>query len=312
MRVNSEKWTIISLATIFLGSLTIQPQVVAASSAFLAVPQHHNHSVSMSNHGEGPVTDCSELHVQFDHQEAEVRSEEKTISRSEATVLRVNGGGNGGVQVQGWDKDNYSVKLCKAVAPGGDAETIFSQISLNVSNGEVSVKGPADHEGWTAYLLIRSPRGAVIEANTTNGPLGFYGVDGKVHAKAVNGPIELSGVSGDIEVSATNGPISVHNSSGNVRIRTQNGPISVALEGNTWNGAGLQADAENGPLTLHVPGGFQSSFLVESKGYSPVTCRASICDQARKTWDDDHKRIEYGSGPAVIRLSTVNGPVAVQ
>jgi len=31
----------------------------------------------------------------------------------------------------------------------------------------------------------------------------------------------------------------------------------------------------------------------------------------RKTWDDDHKRIEYGSGPAVIRLTTVNGPVTV-
>lgn len=41
-------------------------------------------------------------------------------------------------------------------------------------------------------------------------------------------------------------------------------------------------------------------------------CQASICDNARKTWDDEHWRIEYGAAPAVIRLSTVNGPVSVK
>jgi len=40
-------------------------------------------------------------------------------------------------------------------------------------------------------------------------------------------------------------------------------PISVALEGTTWSGAGLTADAKNGPLTLMVPSGYQSSFVVE-------------------------------------------------
>jgi len=71
------------------------------------------------------------------------------------------------------------------------------------------------------------------------------------------------------------------------------------------------ADAVNGPLTLRVPSGFRSSFLVESNGHSPVSCHASICADARKTWDDDHRRIEYGSGSPVIRLSTENGPISV-
>jgi len=77
-------------------------------------------------------------------------------------------------------------------------------------------------------------------------------------------------------------------------------------------GAGLTADAHNGPLTLMVPGGYQSSFVVESTNHAPVSCKASICDSARRTWDDEHRRIEYGSAPAMIRLSTVNGPVSVQ
>jgi hypothetical protein len=52
--------------------------------------------------------------------------------------------------------------------------------------------------------------------------------------------------------------------------------------------------------------------MVESTNYAPVSCKASICDSARKTWDDEHRRIEYGNSPAMIRLSTVNGPITVR
>ena len=61
-----------------------------------------------------------------------------------------------------------------------------------------------------------------------------------------------------------------------------------------------------------VPNGYQSGFVVESRNYAPMSCQASICDNARKTWDDNNRRIEYGVGPAMIRLSTVNGPVSVR
>jgi hypothetical protein len=50
---------------------------------------------------------------------------------------------------------------------------------------------------------------------------------------------------------------------------------------------------------------------VESNGHSPMSCHASICNDARKTWDDEHRRIEYGSGTPLIRLSTENGPISV-
>ena len=117
---------------------------------------------------------------------------------------------------------------------------------------------------------------------------------------------------GEADVSAQNGPISLEGSSGNVRIRTENGPISVNLDGANWNGSGLSADANNGPVTLRVPSGFQSSFVVESTNRAPMNCRASICESARQTWDDEHRRIEFGSSPALVHLSTVNGPVSVE
>jgi DUF4097 and DUF4098 domain-containing protein YvlB len=270
-----------------------------------------HHSVSISDGYKQPVTDCSDLRIRFDERDAVVRSEERTLTKAEAPTLEIRPHANGGVQIVGWEKDTYSVTACKA-ASGADAERILSQISMSVEKGKISTKGPGDDDDWTVYLLIRAPKSAVLDLETKNGPISLYDVDGKLTARAHNGPISLKNFSGEADITAVNGPISVEGSNGNVRVHTENGPISVALTGKTWSGVGLTADAKNGPLTLMVPRDYQSSFVVESRNYSPVSCKASICDNARKTWDDENRRIEFGSSPAMIRLSTVNGPVSVR
>ena len=273
----------------------------------------HHHSVSISGSHRQPATDCSDVRIRFDDQDAVVRSEERTVTKAEAEVLQVHPHSNGGVQVVGWDKETYSVTACKAAAGSGDAaERILSQISVNIEHGKVSTSGPGDEDAWTVELLIRAPKSASIELDTMNGPISLYDVDGKLTARANNGPISLKNFSGDAEITAVNGPISLDGSRGSVRIHTENGPMSVALEGKTWSGAGLTADAQNGPLTLMVPSDYQSSFVVEATNHAAVSCQASICGNARKTWDDEHRRIEYGNAPAMIRLSTVNGPVSVE
>ena len=273
----------------------------------------HHHSVNISGGHRQPATDCSDLRIRFDDQDAMVRSEERTLTKHEAAVLQVHPHSNGGVQVVGWDQETYAVTACKAASgSGAEAEQILSQIKMSIENGKVSTSGPGDDEEWTVYLLIRAPKSASIDMDTMNGPISLYDVDGKLTAHAKNGPISLKNFSGDAEITAVNGPISLDGGRGSVRIHTENGPISVELQGKTWSGEGLSADAKNGPVTLMVPSGYQSSFVVESTNYAPVSCKASICENARKTWDDEHRRIEYGNAPALIRLSTVNGPVTVR
>jgi len=284
---------------------------VIGLSAAPAAPSHH-HSVSIHDGHRHPITDCSDLHIEFDDRDAVVRSEEHTLTKAQAPVLKVRPHANGGTQVVGWDNANYSVTACKAVEPGNDAERMLSQITMTIENGSVSTHGPSGEEDWTVYLLIRAPKAAAMELETMNGPISLYDVDGKLTAHAHNGPISLHNFSGDADVRAQNGPISMDGSSGNIRIKTENGPISVNLNGTSWSGTGLSADAQNGPVTLHVPSGFQSSFVVESTNHAPMSCHASICGSARKTWDDEHRRIEFGSSPAVVHLSTVNGPVSVE
>ena len=290
-------------------AIPAMPEIPAMPAA-PAAPGWGEYGRGSTHWGDGPAADCSDLHIRLDGERPTIQSEERTVSKAEAAVLRVHEVENGGVQVQGWDKDVYSVTACKA-AVGGDAARLLSQIKLAVQGGEVSVSGPhGDREDWTVYLLIRTPRSADIEVTAHNGPVSFYTVDGKITTRATNGPISMKDCSGEANISAENGPISFSGTSGKLRLHTQNGPISVSLGAN-WDGSELVADAVNGPLTLRVPSGFRSSFLVESNGHSPVSCHASICSDARKTWDDEHRRIEYGSGSPVIRLSTENGPISV-
>ena len=285
--------------------------VTAAPRAIL----HHyggEQSVEMSTtHDEWPAASCNDLHIQFDGREGAMQSEEKTISKAEASTLRVEAEYNGGLQVQGSDQANYSVTLCKAARPGSDAESVLGQVKLNFSNGELSVSGPSSRHQWSAHLLIKAPRGAAMDLNVHNGPLGLYSVEGNLKVHAVNGPVTVAKCKGDLTVRAENGPISLEENSGKLDVRTQNGPITVNLEGTNWNGAGLEAHATNGPVTLHVPSGYQSGVVLESDGHGPFSCAASVCNEGRKTWDDNSKRVEFGSGPALVRVSTVNGPVSV-
>jgi hypothetical protein len=283
-----------------------------AAPAAPAMPEWAGeHSWTRSTHwGDWPAADCSDLHIRLDDERPTIQAEERTVTRAEAAVLRVHEVENGGVQVQGWDKDAYSVTACKA-AVGGDVARILAETKLTVQGGEVSVSAPHGyHNDWTVYLLIRTPRAANIEVTAHNGPVSFYSVNGKITTRATNGPISLKDCSGEADISAENGPISFSGNGGKLRLHTQNGPITVSL-GSNWDGSELVADAVNGPLTLRVPSGFHSSFLVESSGHSPLSCHASICADARKTWDDEHRRIEYGSGSPAIRLSTENGPISV-
>src|SRR6266851_2445188 len=135
------------------------PAAIAAMPAVPAIPAIPAMPAAPAAHwGDGPAADCSDLHIRLDGERPTIQSEERTVSKAETAVLRVHEVENGGVQVQGWDKDVYSVTACKA-AVGGDAARLLSQIKLAVQGGEVSVSGPhGDREDWTVYLLIRTPR----------------------------------------------------------------------------------------------------------------------------------------------------------
>ncbi len=93
------------------------------------------------------------------------------------------------------------------------------------------------------------------------------------------------------------------------------GPIAVTLTSTDWSGGEVRAHTTNGPVALRIPHDFRSSVVAESEGHGPVSCRGERCPSMHA--DVAHgepmpRRIQLGSGPSVIHVSTVNGPVAVR
>ena len=262
-------------------------------------------SVSMSDDGEAET--CSDLEIEFDDRPGDRAEERLEIPFEAGTTLRVRLPKNSGAVVRGTRRAAFEVLACKA-APSAEA---LSSIALSRKGETLTVTGP-DGEDWVGYLLIAAPAGASIELDAVNGPIGLSRLTGRVTARSQNGPISIRDCGGDIEADALNGPIHVRGEGGRLRVKTRNGPIGVSLSGDSWNGEGLEASAVNGPVSLAIPAGYRSGAVVESLGRSPFRCRGEACDAARRTFDDDHKRIELGEGPAVVRLSTENGPVSIK
>lgn len=282
---------------------------VALTASPRVLSQRHS-TFTVSSSDELLANGCSDLHVRFDHREAVMQSEERTISKAEAPTLRITAESNGGVQVQGWENQAYAVTLCKTAEEGSDAEAILSQIHLSFNNGELGIAGPSSPSHWSAHLLIRSPKDSALDVSMNNGPLNLQKVDGRIKVRAENGPVTVRECSGELDLSSQNGPLTLDGNSGKQTVHTHNGPVTLSLSGDAWVGDGLEAHAMNGPITLQIPAGYRSGVILETEGHSPFEC-ASVCSEGRRTWDDDHKRIEFGTGPTLVRVSTINGPVSV-
>jgi len=133
------------------------------------------------------VSDCSDLHINFDGGPAVMETEERSVSKAEASTLRIDNLQNAGVQFRGWDKDNYSVTLCKfADRDRNDSKELLSQIKMSIDGGRVSISGPGHEHNWAVHLLVSTPRGANLDIQSKNGPVSFSEVDGKIFVRATN------------------------------------------------------------------------------------------------------------------------------
>ncbi len=286
-----------------LSAVTLATALVLIPAA--AQAGHRGRSVSIDDGRD--AQSCGDLTIEFDGRSA-VRGEDTlTIPVQAGAPLSVRIAEHSGVRVWGSDRADFQVLVCKAAPSRADVD----RITASRDGATVSVRGPAG-EDWVGYLLIAAPRGAAMELSGENGPISLSGLSGRVTVTSENGPISVRDSAGDIEVHAENGPIDARGDGGRLRLTTENGPIGVALSGASWKGAGLEARAVNGPVSLAVPAGYRSGTSVESLGHSPFRCRGDACDSARRSWDDDRKRLELGDGPVVVRLSTENGPVSIK
>jgi DUF4097 and DUF4098 domain-containing protein YvlB len=202
---------------------------------------------------------------------------------------------NGGVSIQGWDRDSVHVEArIRAVARTEEqARALSEQVRIVTERGTIRASGPSSQRdaSWNVMLVVYVPRRTDVRAETQNGPIWLMRVEGNIDVRAVNGPIALRELAGD------------------VRARAQNGPITVTLGGTRWNGTGLDAETQNGPMLLYVPEGYNAQ-LETGTTNGPMSIGFPITVMGRAL----EKRITttLGDGGPTIRARTQNGPLTIR
>ena len=95
---------------------------------------------------------------------------------------------------------------------------------------------------------------------------------------------------------------------GNVRGRTLNGGLKVQLEGERWDGAGLEARTTNGGVKMTVPDRYSAQLETETvNGRVRVDFPVTVQGQVGKRLS-----VKLGAGGSTIRASTTNGGVSIR
>ena len=284
--------------------------LIGLSLAIGAQSSRNSRSISTNVSDDRAVTTCGDIRLTYDRRPAITEEAEMILPSSQVSNLRLQNA-KGGVYINGWDRNEYSVRTCKAVPDDDTNPTVtLREITTTNTNGQLAVNGPSGRE-WVANLIIMVPLLSKMDIETQNGPLQLRDLAVNIHLSATNGPISLRNVGGVVETTTTNGPISLVGGSGDHRVTAANGPVHISLSGSRWDGPGLQVSTGNGPLSLSIPDAYGSGIRIQASDQSPVNCKAPACAGATRTLSSPSV-IQIGNGDPIVRLSTLNGPLSIQ
>lgn len=219
----------------------------------------------------------------------------ETGFRPAAGTLTIDPSENGGVAVYGWDRDSVGVieKIEAQARTEAAAQAIVDAIHVEAAGQHIAARGPdTEHPAsWAVSFEVYVPRHADLALQTVNGPLSVEEVSGTMQLRAVNGPITLRAVGGDVNA------------------RVQNGPLSVELTGSRWDGTGLDAEAQNGPVSLGIPDRYNANLETGTvNGPMNLAFPLTVTIQGRMT---NRIHTTLGDGGPPVRVVTTNGPLTI-
>lgn len=220
------------------------------------------------------------------------RVQEITIPAS--GELSVDGRQNGGIAVQGWDRDEVRIeaRITASARSEQRAAADADAIRILTDGGRVRADGPDSrrNESWSVSYRIFAPRGMALDLEAHNGGISVDEMRGGARLSTVNGGLSLSRISGD------------------VRGRTTNGGIKVELDGDRWRGDGLDLETTNGGITLDIPRNYSARLETGTvNGRIDTEIPITVTGSVSRTLST-----ELGSGGAPIRAVTTNGGVRIR
>jgi len=214
---------------------------------------------------------------------------ELTLSAS-AGELEVDATPNGGVRVEGWDRNEIRVlaKVSSRADRAVRAQAIAAEVEIETGT-RVHATGPRqdDDESWHVSYRVFVPRDYDLDLDSKNGGIDVEGVDGQIRMHTTNGGIRVENVAGDVEGRTTNGGISAH------------------LNGQRWQGVGLDLQTTNGGIVLALPDGYNADLeLATTNGGFDLEFPVTVSGKLGRRLET-----QVGSGGPGIRAVTTNGGV---
>ena len=228
------------------------------------------------------------------------RCEIREQSTSAVGLLDLDAGTNGGATVKGWSRNEVLVRT-RVEGYGdteSDAQTMLSQVLIEVSGGHVQARGPqstnqagGNHSGWSTSFEIFVPQSTSVTVKTRNGGIAISDVRGNLKFETTNGGINLSRLAGEVTASTTNGG------------------VNLELIGTTWEGNQIDVTTRNGGVSLSLPSNYSAHFQTETQNGS---LRSDFPLNIREERQSRNHDFTTGGGGPVIRVKTTNGGVTLK
>jgi hypothetical protein len=202
---------------------------------------------------------------------------------------------NGGIDVEGSQRRDIFVRarIVATAATEEEARAIVGRVQVTATATRVDADGPRNlgrRESWHVSYRASVPTATPLSLKTTNGGISVDSINSRVELATTNGGMKLSRMAGEVEG------------------RTTNGGIDVDLDGNGWNGSGLDLQTTNGGVTLVVPAQYNAHLETgTSNGGIKVDFPVTVQGTIGRNFSTD-----LGSGGATLRVHTTNGGVRVR
>jgi len=218
---------------------------------------------------------------------------ESTVARTSGTLV-IDGRTNGGISVYGSSRRDILVtaKIQANARSEARAEEIAGAITIRTAGGKIFAEGPdtRNREWWSVSFEVELPAQMDLELVAQNGGISVSGVTGMLRMETLNGGIHLDGVGGDVVAETTNGG------------------LHISLDGDRWEGKGLDATTTNGGVHATIPRNYSAHLVTGTVNGGvdidfPVTVQGKI---GRRITTD------LGRGGATVRMITTNGGVDIR
>lgn len=203
-------------------------------------------------------------------------TEEQRSGPAEGSRIAVDGGTNGWVRVEGWDQNEIEVR---------------ARVHAASAEQDGSTSATPERTPWAVSYTLFVPRASNLALKTVNGRLAVIGIRGEIDLQAANGSITLDGVGGA------------------VRARTTNGSIDVELDGDGWDGEGLNVETVNGEVRVQLPEAYRADL---ETGTVTGQLRVEFPIVARGELNHRSTRTALNGGGSLLRAVTTNGTVTVR